>query len=84
MKLLNEFICKSENTLNQIIFTAHDVSLLNLNDFRKDEIWFVEKNTLGESKLKPLSDFNVQEGQDTLKAYLNGRFGAVPVIRGDL
>lgn len=82
--LLNEFICKSENTLNQIIFTAHDVSLLNLNDFRKDEIWFVEKNTLGESKLKPLSDFNVQEGQDTLKAYLNGRFGAVPVIRGDL
>ena len=73
--LLNEFIYKSEDTFNQIIFTAHDVNLLNLNDFRQDEIWFVEKTQLGESKLKPLSDFNVKEGQDTLKAYLNGRFG---------
>lgn len=82
--LLDEFIFKSEGTLNQIIFTAHDVNLLNLNDFAQDEIWFIEKNNLGESKLRPLSDFNVQEGQDTLKAYLNGRFGAVPVIRGSL
>ena len=67
---------------NQIIFTAHDVNLINLNNFRQDEIWFVEKTQMGESTLKPFSDFEVKEGQDTLKAYLSGRFGAVPMIRG--
>lgn len=79
--LLNEFIAGSNNACSQIIFTAHDVNLINMNEFRQDEIWFIEKNNLGESNIRPLSDFNVQKGQDALKAYLSGRFGAVPVIR---
>ena len=81
--LLAEFANCCENTYNQIIFTAHDVNLINMDDFRQEEIWFIEKNNLGESRLRPLSDFNLQKGQDTLKAYLNGRFGAVPMIRRD-
>ena len=68
---------------NQIIFTAHDVNLINLRHFQQEEIWFIEKKHLGESVLRPFSDFKVQNGQNILKAYLNGRFGAVPVIRGD-
>ena len=79
--LLNEFINCCENTYNQIIFTAHDVNLININDFRQEEIWLIEKNNLGETHLRPLSDFNLQKGQDALKAYLSGRFGAIPVIR---
>lgn len=81
--LLKEFINCCENTFNQIIFTAHDVNLINTDDFRQEEIWFIEKNSLGESHLRPLSDFSLQKGQDTLKAYLSGRFGAIPMIRGD-
>ena len=81
--LLNEFINCGKNTYNQIIFTAHDVNLINTNDFRQEEIWFIEKNNLGESRLRPLSDFNLQNGQDALKAYLSGRFGAIPMIRRD-
>lgn len=81
--LLNEFIHCCEDTYNQIIFTAHDVNLINTNDFRQEEIWFIEKNNLGESHLRPLSDFNLQKGQDALKAYLSGRFGAIPMIRRD-
>ncbi len=81
--LLSEFIHCCENTYNQIIFTAHDVNLINTNDFRQEEIWFIDKNNLGESCLRPLSDFNLQKGQDALKAYLSGRFGAVPMIRRD-
>lgn len=73
--LLNEFIAGSNNACSQIIFTAHDVNLINMNEFRQDEIWFIEKNNLGESNIRPLSDFNVQKGQDALKAYLSGRFG---------
>lgn len=80
--LLDEFV-RSSDSCNQIIFTAHDVNLINLDHFRRDEIWFIDKNTLGESVLRPLSDFEVNDNQDTLKAYLNGRFGAVPVIRGE-
>lgn len=79
--LLSEFINCCENTFHQIIFTAHDVNLINTTDFRQEEIWFIEKNTLGESQLRPLSDFNLQKGQDALKAYLSGRFGAIPMIR---
>ena len=81
--LLNEFINCGKNTYNQIIFTAHDVNLINTNDFRQEEIWFIEKNNFGESRLRPLSDFNLQNGQDALKAYLSGRFGAIPMIRRD-
>ncbi len=81
--LLSEFINCCENTYNQIIFTAHDVNLINTNEFRQEELWFIEKNSLGESRLRPLSDFNLQKGQDALKAYLSGRFGAIPVIRSD-
>lgn len=81
--LLNEFIKCCDNTYNQIIFTAHDVNLININDFKQEEIWFIEKNNLGESHLRPLSDFNLQKGQDALKAYLSGRFGAIPMIRRD-
>lgn len=81
--LLMEFIDNCENTYNQIIFTAHDVNLININDFRQEEIWFIEKNHLGESRLRPLSDFNLKKGQDTIKAYLGGRFGAVPMLRRD-
>jgi len=81
--LLSEFIKCCENTYNQIIFTAHDVNLINTDNFRTEEIWFIEKSSLGESKLRPLSDFNLQKGQDALKAYLSGRFGAIPTIRRD-
>lgn len=81
--LLNEFINCCGNTFNQIIFTAHDVNLINTCDFRQEEIWFIEKNNLGESYLRALSDFKIQERQDVLKAYLSGRFGAVPMIRSE-
>lgn len=80
--LLDEFVGRSEEGYSQIIFTAHDVNLINLRRFRQDEIWFIEKNERGESTLRPFSDFEVKEGQDELKAYLSGRFGAVPMTRG--
>lgn len=81
--LLNEFARNAEDGYNQIIFTAHDINLINMQNFRQDEIWFIEKNSSGESVLKPLSDFEIEENQDTLKAYLSGRFGAIPMIKGE-
>lgn len=68
---------------HQIIYTAQDVNLINLQNFRQEEIWFIDTNSLGESTLRPFSDFEVNKDQDPLKAYLSGRFGAVPMIRGE-
>lgn len=82
--ILKTFVENSQNLLSQIIFTAHDVNLINLRDFTKEEIWFIEKNSIGETSLKPFSDFETNDNQDIIKDYLNGRFGAIPVIRGDV
>lgn len=82
--ILQTFVANSQNLLSQIIFTAHDVNLINLRDFTKEEIWFIEKNNTGETALKPFSDFETNDNQDIIKDYLNGRFGAIPVIRGDM
>lgn len=80
--LLKLFLENSEESNCQIIYTAHDVNLIDLDNFAQDEIWFVEKKLTGETTIKPMSDFDIKGDQDVLKAYLNGRFGAVPVIRG--
>ena len=79
--MLNLFLYSSEEADFQIIYTAHDVNLIDLNSFSQDEIWFVEKKLTGETVIKPMSDFDIKKECDILKAYLNGRFGAVPVIR---
>ncbi len=77
---LDDFIKLSQGGVNQIFFTAHDVNLINLKYFRKEEILFIEKNTYGESRLYSLSDFIINENENVLKSYLSGRFGAVPII----
>lgn len=81
---INDFIAKEHK--NQLIFTAHDVNLISMEDLSQDEIWFIEKNKFGESLLKPFSDYtlpaNPVDGYSNIKSYLAGRFGAVPIIKG--
>lgn len=63
---------------SQLICNTHDVMLLQEN-IRRDQIWFVEKNKYGESKLYSLSDFTgVRKTDSILKKYLLGVFGAIP------
>ena len=69
--LLREFLKGCEDTYSQIVFTAHDVNLINLEEFGQDEIWFVEKDGNGESHFRPFSDFEIEKGQDALRAYDN-------------
>lgn len=71
-------IMRDEKTQGQLIFTTHESSLLNLNIFRQDEIWFTEKDKTGATQLYSLSDFNPRYDLDIRKGYLKGRFGAIP------
>jgi uncharacterized protein len=74
-------IMADQTAKGQIIFSTHESSLLNLDLFRQDEIWFVEKNQqTGASQLYSLSEFKPRYDLDIQKGYLKGRFGAIPFL----
>jgi AAA15 family ATPase/GTPase len=65
----------------QILFTTHDTSLLNNEVFRRDQIWFTDKNTQGITELYSMSDISgIRNNIPYDKWYLSGRFGGTPVI----
>lgn len=65
----------------QFIFTSHNTNLLDLTRFRKDQLYFVNKQENGSTDLYSLVDFeDWQDDLDPEKAYLNGRFDAIPII----
>ena len=82
-KLIVDIFCSNHNKQAQLIFTTHDISLLNSNQFRRDEIVFVDKNERGESKLYALSDLKVHEDAAFNKDYLQGKYGAIPIFNYD-
>ncbi len=76
------------NKKAQIIFTSHDTNLLKKEIFRRDQIWFVEKNEMGATDLSSLVEFKIN--QTTVrndasfeKDYLLGKYGAIPFL-GDI
>lgn len=83
--LLVEFIIKlftkHKEHHGQIIFNTHDVNLLNLDLFRRDQIWFIEKNKDSSSELYNLSEFGVRKTDNILRSYLLGRYGAIPLTK---
>ena len=66
----------------QLIFTTHDVNLLDQNSIRKDQIWFTEKDKYGVSEMFTLSDFeDVREDTLFAKWYMNNKLGGVPSLQ---
>jgi uncharacterized protein len=64
----------------QLIFTSHDNTLQRNQLLRRDQIWFTEKKPNQSTDLYSLSDFKVRNDLAIDKAYLDGRFGAVPFL----
>jgi AAA15 family ATPase/GTPase len=74
-------IMADQSTQGQLIFTTHESNLLDLDIFRQDEIWFIEKSKkTGGSQLYSLSEFKPRYDLDIRKGYLKGRFGAIPFL----
>lgn len=71
----------------QLIFTSHDLSTMNNEVFRRDEIWFVAKGTEQNSELYSLVEFKNEQGGSVRKdakfdkQYLEGKYGADPYLR---
>lgn len=85
--LVNLFMEKEANPHGaQLIFSSHDVVLLDPKFLRRDQIWMVEKDDLDSSVLKRLSDIKDDKGvkirndRNIQKDYLSGGLGGVPVI----
>jgi uncharacterized protein len=65
----------------QLVFTTHDTSLLDAPDlFRRDQVWFVEKDRDQASALVSLSEFSPRKNEALERGYLMGRYGGVPFI----
>ncbi len=64
----------------QLIATTHDTNLLKSSLLRRDEVWFIEKDNEGATRLYPLTDIRTRKGDNIEKGYLQGRYGGVPFI----
>jgi AAA15 family ATPase/GTPase len=65
---------------SQLIFATHDTTLLDPELFRRDQIWFTEKDEQGCTRLYSMLDYKPRKGEAVQKGYLSGRYGAVPII----
>lgn len=78
---------KSNKHGAQLIFTSHETFLLTKNplnnklDLRRDQIWFADKGANEASVLRCLSEYKTKKEYELAKRYLEGRFGAVPVLK---
>lgn len=64
----------------QIVFTTHNSDLLDMELLRKDQLYFVDKNSEGVSELYSISDFSAHATESIRKGYLIGKYGATPNI----
>ena len=80
---LVEYIINMFNRSNQaqLIYTTHNTHLLNTDFQRRDQVYFVNKREDGCSELYSLYDFkDFRDNYDMEKAYLQGRFDAIPYL----
>lgn len=85
-RLIGFFNSKSKSEA-QLICAVHDISILNKETFRRDQIWFVDKNQFGASELVSLGDFKtdtVRASSSFDKAYLEGKYGAIPYFENEV
>lgn len=70
----------------QLIFATHDTSILNNRFFRRDQIWFTEKDSNGSTELYSLAEYNLDDDNKVRidasfdKDYIQGKYGAIPFV----
>jgi len=79
-RLLERYLtmCNKDTRL-QLIFTTHDLLLMDQELLRRDEMFVVERDDSGVSSVIPLNEYkNIRSDKDLLKSYIQGRFGGIP------
>ncbi|MCD6046052.1 MAG: hypothetical protein K0R48_1215 [Gammaproteobacteria bacterium] len=82
VRFLIELMYNSDINKNkaQLVFSTHDTSQLDNDIFRRDQVWFVEKDKNSSTHLYPLLDFSPRKDENIGRGYLRGRYGAIPYI----
>jgi AAA15 family ATPase/GTPase len=76
--LVNQFHATDNGA--QLIFTTHDVSLLDKKYLRRDQVWFALKEVSGKSQLRSLAEYRIRNDRAYESAYLAGVFDAAPAF----
>ncbi len=79
-KLVESYLNSSKDRSTQLIVTTHESRLMDFDLLRRDEIWFVNKNSDGSSAVYSLDEYNERFDKKIDKAYLEGRYGGVPIF----
>lgn len=81
VKFVNEFLEMAENRNTQLIVTTHESQLMDLKLLRKDEICFINKDELGFSAIKSLSEYDDRYDKKIIKQYFKGQYNAIPFFQ---
>jgi len=80
-EIIRMFKGTDSNRSAQLFFTTHDTSLLDLELFRRDQIWFTQMDDDRTTKLYSLTEIkNVRKDENINKGYISGKYGAIPVL----
>jgi AAA15 family ATPase/GTPase len=80
LKMLIQSFAASASANSQLIFTTHNTSIMSDELFRRDQIWFFDKDEHAQSELFSLADFGARPTDKYERDYLLGRYGAVPAV----
>jgi hypothetical protein len=83
-QLIEDFTASCSNkTRKQLLFTTHDLLLMDQSLMRRDEMYIAQRNADGCSQLIGLAEFTgIRHDKDLIRSYLDGRFGGVPMLQG--
>ena len=80
-QLIKLFYANAPEKFAQLIFTTHDTNLLDLELFRRDQIWFTELNGERATDLYSLVEIrNVRKNENVAARYIEGKYGAIPIL----
>ncbi len=83
VQLFNSPVTNHQNA--QFVFATHDTNLLSAGLFRRDQIWFTEKDNTGATQLYALTDYKpggktVRNDEQLEKNYITGKYGGIPYL----
>jgi AAA15 family ATPase/GTPase len=78
IELFHRWDSNSNNA--QLVFNSHDTTLLDNTLFRRDQVWFTEKDPEGAAHIYSLLEYSPRKGESLAKGYLQGRYGAIPLL----
>jgi uncharacterized protein len=82
-EIVRLFNSNETNSLNaQLILMTHDTNLLSNKIFRRDQIWFTEKDKYSATALYSLAEYKVRNDASFESDYIKGKYGAIPYIQG--